>query len=61
MTIRIEDNGTSRAITWSGTQYRASTDLTLPTSTTATKTIYLGFLYNSTDTKWDLVSKINNF
>ena len=61
MTIRIEDNGTAQAITWSGTQFRASTDLTLPTSTTATKTIYLGFLYNSTDTKWDLVSKINNF
>jgi len=61
MTIRIKDNGTARAITWSGTQFRASTDLTLPTSTTVNKTIYLGFLYNSTDTKWDLVSKIDNF
>jgi predicted heme/steroid binding protein len=61
MTIRIEDNGTARAITWSGTQYRASTDLALPTTTIATKTMYLGFIYNSTDTKWDLLALLNNF
>ena len=61
MIIRIEDNGTARAITWSGTQYRASTDLALPTTTIATKTMYLGFIYNSTDTKWDLIAFINNF
>ncbi len=61
MTIRIKDNGTARAITWSGTQYRASTDLALPTTTIATKTMYLGFIYNSTDTKWDLIAFINNF
>jgi hypothetical protein len=61
MTIRIDDNGTARAITWSGTQYRASTDLPLPTTTIATKTMYLGFIYNSTDTKWDLLAYLNNF
>lgn len=61
MIIRIEDNGTARAITWSGTQYRASTDLALPTTTIATKTMYLGFIYNSTDTKWDLLAFLNNF
>jgi hypothetical protein len=61
MIIRIEDNGTARAITWSGTQYRASTDLALPTTTIATKTMYLGFIYNSTDTKWDMIAFLNNF
>jgi hypothetical protein len=61
MIIRIEDNGTARAITWSGTQYRASSDLALPTTTIATKTMYLGFIYNSTDTKWDLIAFLNNF
>ena len=61
MIIRIDDNGTARAITWSGTQYRASTDLALPTTTIATKTMYLGFIWNSTDTKWDLIAFLNNF
>ena len=61
MMIRIEDNGTLRAITWSGTQYRASTDLPLPTTTIATKTMYIGFIWNSTDTKWDMIAFLNNF
>ena len=61
MTIRIKDNATARAITWSGTQYRASSDLPLPTTTIISKTMYLGFIYNSTDTKWDLIAFINNF
>lgn len=36
--------------------YRGSTTLTLPTTTTAAKTDYLEFSYNSTDTKWDLIN-----
>jgi hypothetical protein len=51
--IRIKDNGTSRTINY-GNNYRAI-GTTLPTSTTANKTIYLGIIYNSTDTKWDIV------
>ena len=51
--IRIKDNGTARAITWD-TNYRAI-GVTLPTTTTATKTTYLGIIYNSTDTKWDVI------
>lgn len=42
--------------------YRGSTDQALPTSTTgSSKTDYLGFIYNSTDAKWDLVSVMNGF
>jgi hypothetical protein len=28
----------------------------LPTTTTVNKTMYLGFIFNTTDTKWDLLS-----
>jgi hypothetical protein len=60
MIIRIKDNGTGTAtISWNAI-YRASTDITLPTTTTLGKTQYFGFIYNSTDTKWDLVAKLNN-
>jgi hypothetical protein len=52
--IRIKDNGTARAITY-GTQYRAI-GLTLPTTTVANKTLYLGIVYNAADTKWDVVA-----
>ncbi len=58
--IRLKDNGTARALTWNPI-YRASSDLALPTTTTLSKTMYLGFVYNSTDTKWDFVAYLNNF
>lgn len=51
--IRIKDNGTARAITF-GSNYRAI-GVTLPTTTTVSKTIYLGVIYNSTDAKWDVL------
>jgi hypothetical protein len=59
--IRVKDNGTARALSWSGTQWRASSDLALPTTTTLSKTLYLLFVFNSADTKWDLVAKLDNF
>ena len=52
--IRIKDDGTNRAISW-GSEYRAIQS-SLPTTTTASKTLYLGFIYNTSDTKWDLVA-----
>lgn len=52
--IRIKDNGTARAITY-GTQYRAI-GVTLPTTTVISKTLYLGCVWNATDTKLDVVS-----
>jgi len=50
--IRIKDNGTARLLTFD-TQYRFSTDQAAPTTTVLSKTIYLGFVWNSTDSKWD--------
>lgn len=59
LTIRIKDNGTARTLGFNAI-YRAGTDVTLPTTTVISKTMYLGFVYNSADTKWDLVAKVNN-
>jgi hypothetical protein len=52
--IRIKDNGTARSIAY-GSQYRAL-GVTLPTSTVISKTLYLGMIYNSDDTKWDVTA-----
>jgi len=56
--IRIKDNGTARALTWttgSSGSYRAiGTDL--PTTTVANKTIYVGCVYNSAALRWDAVA-----
>lgn len=52
--IRIKDNGTPRALTYD-TQFRAIGNA-LPTTTILSKTLYMGFIFNSTDTKWDLIA-----
>ena len=52
--IRILDDGTGRAITY-GAGYRAI-GVTLPTTTTASKTIYLGCKWNVADTKTDVIA-----
>lgn len=57
--IRLKDNGTARTVAF-GAIYRASSDMPLPTTTILSKTMYMGFVYNSTDTKWDFVSYIDN-
>jgi hypothetical protein len=51
--IRIKDDGTGRSIAF-GTNYRAL-GIILPTTTIANKTTYLGCIWNSTDTKFDVV------
>lgn len=52
--VRIKDNGGAQTIAY-GTQYRAI-GVTLPTTTVAGKTLYLGLIFNNTDTKWDCVA-----
>jgi len=58
--IRIKDNATAQTLAWNAI-YRASSDLALPTTTILSKTLYLGFIYNAVDTKWDLIALLNNF
>ena len=57
LTIRIKDNGTRQTITsWaSGTGGYRAVGVTLPTTTTAAIT-YVGCIYNSSDTIWDVVA-----
>jgi len=60
LTIRIKSDATARALSWNAI-YRAGTDVALPTTTTASKTLYLGFRYNASDSTWDLLAVTNGF
>jgi hypothetical protein len=57
LSIRIKDNGTARTLSWVTTAggYRVI-GTTLPLTTTANKTIYVGCVYNSADSFWDVVA-----
>ena len=57
--IRLKDNGTARGITWTVTSgaFRAM-GITLPTTTTASKTTYVGCVYNSADSFWDALATV---
>lgn len=57
--IRIKDNATARTLAWNAI-YRAGTDVALPLTTVISKTLYCGFIYNSTDSKWDLMAVTGN-
>lgn len=50
----IKDNGTSRTLTWNAV-FRAL-GVTLPTATTANKTMYVGAVYNAANSKWDVIA-----
>ena len=52
--VRIKDSGSPRALTYD-TQFRAIGN-TLPSTTVLGKTLYMGLIFNSTDTKWDLIA-----
>jgi hypothetical protein len=57
LTIRIKDNGTARALTWttSAGGYRI-VGTTLPTTTVVSKVLYVGCIYNSQDSFWDVIA-----
>ena len=52
--IRLKDDGSARGITFNAI-FRAI-GITLPTTTVASKITYLGLVYNSTDTKLDVIA-----
>jgi hypothetical protein len=51
--IRIKDNGTAQTLTWNAIFREGAT---LPTTTTISKTTYVGCIYNSADSVWDVVA-----
>jgi hypothetical protein len=57
LTIRIKDNATPQSISWTTTSggFRI-VGTTLPTTTVASKVVYIGAVYNSDETFWDVVS-----
>jgi hypothetical protein len=56
--FRFKDNGTSRTLTWttSGTNSFRVIGVTLPTATTISKVTYVGCIYNSNESFWDVVA-----
>jgi len=52
--IRILDNGTGRAITW-GASFEDN-GVALPTTTTASKLLTVGFIYDTASSKWGCVA-----
>ena len=58
LNIRIKDNGTPRTLTWvtAGSSAYRVIGVTLPTTTVANKTIYVGCVYNLADDDWDVVA-----
>ncbi len=54
ISIQITDDGTSRAITW-GAKF-ASTLVALPTNTTISTLLRVGFQWNTVTSKWDCIA-----
>jgi hypothetical protein len=59
--LRVKQDATgSRTMTWNSI-YRFAGGSAPALTTTASKTDYLGFIYNSDDTKWDCLAFKANF
>jgi hypothetical protein len=58
MIFRFKDNGTARALTWTTGAVKAfrAVGVTLPTTTIINKTVYVGCIYNTADSRWDVVA-----
>ena len=56
--FRFKDNGTPQLLTWTvaGSGSFRAIGVTLPTTTTASKVTYVGCVYNSDETYWDVVA-----
>jgi len=54
LTFRFLDNGTAQTITWNATY--TVINVTLPTTTTISKTTYVGCIYNTNNARWDVLS-----
>lgn len=52
--FRILDNGTPQTLSWNATF--TAIGMTLPTTTVANKTIYVGAVYNANNTRWDVIA-----
>jgi hypothetical protein len=58
MIFRFKDNGTAQSLTWTTGSSKAfrAVGITLPTATVVSKTLYVGCVYNSADSRWDAIA-----
>ena len=57
--IRIRSDATPRNLTWTDTANQFRTiGISFPTITSASKLVYIGFVYNAVDGYWDLISSL---
>jgi len=54
--IRIKDSGSAHPLTWNSV-FRV-VGVTLPTTTVISKYNYVGCIWNSTDSKWDVIASL---
>jgi hypothetical protein len=56
--FRFKDNGTARSLTWtlSGTRCFREVGVARPETTSISKTVYVGCVYNSNSQTWDMVA-----
>jgi len=56
--FRIKDSGSTRTLTWTTGTSKSFREIgtLLPTATTANKVVYVGGIYNSTDSRWDVIA-----
>ena len=55
--IKLKDSGSAQTLTWNvATKGFRIIGTTLPTTTTASKITYVGSIYNSTDSYWDVIA-----
>jgi hypothetical protein len=54
--FRFLDNGSAQTLTWNATY--TVIGVTLPTTTTASKTTYVGCIYNANNTRWDVIASL---
>lgn len=58
LVFRFKDNGTARSLTWTtaGTNSFRAIGVTLPTTTVISKVTYVGCIYNSDESFWDVIA-----
>ena len=56
--FRIKDSGVARVLTWTTGASKSFREVgvLLPLTTTASKVVYVGAIYNSTDARWDVIA-----
>ena len=57
--LRLKASSATQNISYTANVFRGGTDLPLPDIVLSSKTTYCGFRYNATDSRWDLISKID--